>query len=80
MLENMFGSCGECGCEAGCCETGCGCGGAPVAPGKAPAPTTGPAKAPETTTPPPPVVPKPDPVTSNQPRGIYQASRSLARN
>jgi hypothetical protein len=27
------------------------------------------------------VVPKPDPVTSNgQPRGIYQASRSLARN
>jgi hypothetical protein len=27
------------------------------------------------------VVPKPDPVTSlDQPRGIYQASRSLARN
>jgi hypothetical protein len=75
MLENLFG-CNECGCGEAGCEAGCG-GTAPV---KGVAPTTGPAKAPETTTPPPPVVPKPDPQTSNQPRGIFQASRSLARN
>jgi hypothetical protein len=80
LLENLFG-CNECGtCEVGG-ETGCatGCGGTAAPAGKT-APTTGPAKAPETTTPPPPVVPKPDPVTKNQTRGIYQASRSLARN
>jgi hypothetical protein len=75
----MFGSCCENGCEASC-EAGCGCGGTTVPAGKTPAPTTGPAKAPETTTPPPPVVAKPDNVTSNETRGIYQASRSLARN
>ena len=80
LLENMFGRCHEAGtCEASC-EAGCGCGGTTVPAGKTPAPTTGPAKAPETTTPPPPVVAKPDNVTSNETRGIYQASRSLARN
>ena len=75
LRENLFGT-DECGCEAGC-EAGCnGCGGTTV-PGKA-APGTTPAKAPESATPPP--APKADPSASIQPRGIYQASRSLARN
>ncbi len=78
LLENLFGPCCDNGCEAGCCETGCG--GGMAVPGGKTMPKTGPAKAPETTTPPPPVVPKPDSVTKNQTRGIYEASRSLARN
>jgi hypothetical protein len=74
MLENLFGNencCGEAGCEAGC-----GCGGTTV-PGKAPA--AAPAKAPEQAAPLP-VAPKADPSASIETRGIYQASRNLARN
>jgi len=76
LLENLFGcneGCGETGCEAGCGGT---TGGVPVK-----APGTEPAKAVEKTTPPPPNANvKPDPQASTTTRGIYQASRSLARN
>jgi hypothetical protein len=78
LLEALFGDCGKsCGtCEAGSCETACGCGGA--APAKAPA--AAPAKAPEEKAAPLPVAPKPDASAAIQTRGIYQASRSLVRN
>ncbi len=76
MLENLF-CCNQCNTrgEVGC-ETGCG---GTVVPGKAPAAAPAPAKAPEQAAPLP-AAPKPDPQASISTRGIYSASRSLARN
>ena len=79
MLEDMFGPCGDAAGEAGC-EAGCG--GRPFRRRQRPRPRSDRPRprSRRTTTPPPPVVPKPDTSTSIDTRGIYQASRSLARN
>lgn len=79
LLENLCGSrkCRKAGCEVGNCEVSCGpagCDGA--APSKAaPAPVKA---APEAA--PLPAAPKADPSASIESRGIFQASRTLARN
>ena len=80
LLEGMFGT-QNCGCGSGCGtdgQTACGCGGVAPAPAGKAAPTTAPAKAPEAA--PLPAAPKADPSAAVHSRGIYQASRALARN